>query len=173
MLSFINLLSPYYMYIKFAHVIFVMMWAWSAVQAFTHYLIPAFSAWRQRPDDENAIKRRNWAIERFDDGVLFEHIAFPIVIITGLLLYVLGGWSTSANWLLLKLAIIVVLMIPIEIADYYLAHFGGNKARIRIAGDMQRYENMIQWHWLFFLITTPIIMLFATTIIFLAVVKPF
>lgn len=63
--------------------------------------------------------------------------------------------------------------MPVEIIDYYLSHFGGNKAKIRKSGDMERYEHMIRVHWKFFLITTPLVAIFSPTMTFLAIVKPF
>jgi hypothetical protein len=168
-----ELLVPYYVFIKFIHVLFVMMWAWSAMLAFSNYLVPAFRGWRLNPGDEQRLKMRNWAMERFDEGVIYEHVAFTVVLITGSLLYICGSWSTAANWLLLKLSIVVVIMIPIEIFDCYISHFGGNKARIRQAGNSASYETMVHRHWWFLLITTPVIAVFVMTMLFLALVKPF
>ena len=165
--------GPYYIYIKFVHVLFVMIWSWSTVVGYAYYLVPVFKAWRRNMNDPELIALRNWSMERFDQGVIYEHVAFPMILITGPILYVLAGWSTSANWLLLKIILVCLIAIPIEVADYYLSHFGGNKRRIRDTGDMQRYEKLIRQHWMFFLITSPAIMVTAVCIIFLAITKPF
>lgn len=166
-------LAPYYLYIKFFHVANVMAWALSTSHAFMFYLVPVFQQWRRHPSDPERIRMRNWAMERFDDGVIIEHVAFPLVLLSGLAMLATGGWTADSGWLVLKLCIVIALMIPIEICDYYLSHFGGNKAGLRQRGEHERYESMIQIHWLFFLITTPLVGIFVTLIVFLAIVKPF
>lgn len=166
-------LAPYYLDIKFVHLLAVMVWVWSTALGYAYFLVPIFKAWRRNPDDQEIIELRNWAIERFDHGVIYEHIAFPIILLTGPLLYIVGGWSTNSNWILLKILIVCFVMIPIEVMDYYLSHFGGNKERIRASGDMEKYDRHVNYHWMFFLISSPPIMVFSVIVIFLAVAKPF
>jgi uncharacterized membrane protein len=166
-------LGPYYMYIKFIHVIFAMMWVFSTAVAYAYFLLPVMKAWRRNPQDGEIIVMRDWVMERFDEGVIYEHVAFPMVLVTGPLLYVVGGWNTGVGWLDLKLLILIGLFIPIEIADYYLSHFGGNKRKIRDSGDMEKYERLIHTHWWFFLVTTPAVMIYGVLMVFLAVTKPF
>ncbi|MGI9292720.1 MAG: hypothetical protein ACR2PS_01950 [Pseudomonadales bacterium] len=174
MIEFIqSTLGPYYIYIKFVHVLFVMMWVFSTSAAYAFYLLPVFKAWRRNPEDGETIALRNWIMERFDEGATYEHIAFPIVLITGPLLYIVGGWNTSAAWLDLKLLILIGLFIPVEIMDYYMSHFAGNKRKIRDTGDMEKYERYIHKHWWFFLVTTPAVMIYGVLMVFLAVTKPF
>ena len=79
--------APYYLYIKFVHVFFVMIWAWSTAVAYGWYVKGAFLNWVDNPEDTEIIKRRNYAIEQFDRGVILEHIAFPIILVTGPLLF--------------------------------------------------------------------------------------
>lgn len=166
-----EILAPWYLYIKFVHVIFVMIWVWSTAHAYAYYVVPVFKAWRRNPDDEEVIKLRDWVIERFDHGVIFEHIAYPIILVTGPLLYIAGSWSTGVDWLLLKICLVVLITLPIEILDYHLSHFGGNKARIRATGDMKRYESAVHLHWYFLLYSSPVIMSSAMLIVFLAITK--
>ena len=165
-------LAPYYLEIKFVHLLFVAMWVFSTMVAYSTYVLPVFKAWRRNPDDQEIIRLRNWVMERFDEGAKFEHIAFPMILITGPLLYIITGWNTGSGWLMLKLLIVVGLFIPIEICDYYLSHFGGNKRKIRDTGDMVKYERYVHKHWWFFLISTPPVMVFGVLVIFLAVTKP-
>ncbi|MCC5867025.1 MAG: hypothetical protein JJU27_00825 [Gammaproteobacteria bacterium] len=167
-----DLLAPFYLQLKFIHLLAVMVWVWSTSVAYAYYLVPVFKAWRRNPGDEGVIELRNWVMERFDHGASYEHIAFPIVLLTGPLLYIAGGWSTSAAWLTLKILIIVGVFLPIEICDYYISHLGGNKRRIRETGDMVRYEQAIHRHWWFFLVTSGPVMVFAMAVIYLAVTKP-
>lgn len=168
-----QLLLPYYLEIKFVHLFFVMMWSWSTAVAYTWFVKSAFLRWERNPDDPKAKERRDWTLEQFDKGVVMEHIAFPMILLTGPLLYWLGGWQLSAHWLALKLILITVIFLPMEAIDYWVSHFGGNKTKLRKAGDQQRFEAIVQWHWKFLKTSTPIVGLFIPAIIFLAVVKPF
>jgi hypothetical protein len=164
--------SSYYLYIKFVHVFFVMMWSWSTAVAYGWYVKGAFLSWEINPDDPKSIARRNWAIEQFDKGVVLEHIAFPIILVTGPLLWIIGGWNHENPWFLLKILVVVFIFAPIEIVDYYLSHFGGNKYKLRMRGESVKYERAIRQHWLFLRITTPLIIVFMPMAIFLAIVKP-
>ena len=165
-------LGPYYLQIKFVHVLFVSTWMFSASVAYAYFLVPVFRAWRRNPGDLEIIAARNWVMERFDEGVIYEHVAFPMVLISGPLLYIVGGWNTSAAWLNLKLLIVVGLFIPMELADYYMSHFAGNKRKIRNSGDMEKYELFIQKHWWFFLVTTPAVMIYGVLMFYIAIAKP-
>ena len=165
-------LLPWYTLIKFIHVFFVMIWAWSTAVAYVWYVKGAFLRWEKYPDDPEVVKRRNWAIEQFDKGVVMEHVAFPIILITGPLLYVIGPWNLDFTWLLLKLGIVVFIFVPLEAVDYWLSHFGGNKLKLKQKQQWEQYEIAIQQHWKFLKASTPIIMLFVPTVIFLAIVKP-
>ncbi len=173
MLEFLRLtLTPYYLYIKFVHVLFATMWIWSASTAYAYYLLPVMKAWRRNPEDPEIIPVRNWAMERFDEVVIYEHVAFPIVLITGPLLYIAAGWNAGAAWLDLKLLIVFGVFVPIEVMDYYLSHFGGNKHKLRASGDTVAYERAVHRHWWFFLVTTPAVMIYGTLVVLLAIAKP-
>lgn len=174
MIEFIReVLGPYYLQIKFVHVVFVAMWVFSTSVAYAFYLLPIFKAWRRNPGDPEIVAARNWAMERFDDGASYEHIAFPMVLLTGPLLYILGGWNSSMGWMDLKLLIVIGLFIPIEILDFHMSHFGGNKRKIRDSGDMKKYERYIQRHWWFFLVTSPTMVIYGVLVMYLAITKPF
>ena len=135
---------------------------------------PAFRAWFKNPDNAHCIATRNDAMERFDHGVQLEHWAFPLVLMTGVLLVWLAGWQLEeVSWLSAKLALILLVFIPMEVFDYYISHFGGNKARIRARGDSERYEKMTLLHWNFFRITVPLVVTLIPLTFYLAVTKPF
>ena len=94
MISFLQeILGPYYFYVLFVHLIFVMIWMWSTAVGFAFYLVPVFKAWRRNPEDRQVLTLRNWVMERFDHGVIYEHIAFPMIMLTGPLLWIIGGWK--------------------------------------------------------------------------------
>ncbi len=105
-------LGSHYLYIKFVHVFAVMIWAWSTAVAYGWYVKGAFLRWSAEPDDPELIRRRNYAIEQFDRGVILEHVAFPVIIVTGPLLYLVAGWPADAPWLLLKLLVVVFVVMP-------------------------------------------------------------
>ncbi|CAA0102757.1 Uncharacterised protein [Halioglobus japonicus] len=166
-------LAPYYLQIKFVHILCSMMWLWSTSVAFLYFVVPVMQHWRRSPQDADLIALRNWVLERFDQGVVLEHVAFPLVIISGVLMLCAGGWTTASNWLVLKLAIVCAIVLPIEILDYHLSHFSGNKRFKRDKGDEVGYEKAIDFHWKFLLLSTPPMIVFGISILYLAVVKPF
>lgn len=171
-------LGGHYLQIKFVHIVFAMIWLWSTAVAYLNYLLPVMRAWQANPHDQNTISQRNWVMERFDDGVVLEHIAFPALLLSGLTLLMISGWGPQSYWLALKLTIITLVFLPIECCDYWLSHFGGNKKKIRdaeadIDGTVSlRYEKAIHYHWWFLIVTTPIIVTSGLTVVYLAVVKP-
>lgn len=168
-----SILAPWYLQLKFLHLLFVGVWMFSTSVAYVYYLLPVMKAWRRHPEDREILSLRNWVMERFDEGAIYEHVAFPMILITGPLLYIAGGWHTGVGWLNLKLLIVIGLFLPMEMFDYYLSHFGGNKRKIREAGGVLSYEQHIHWHWMFFLVSTPAVMVYGILVLFLAITKPF
>ncbi|MBV1934142.1 MAG: hypothetical protein KUG59_05605 [Parvibaculaceae bacterium] len=168
----LELIAPYYMYIKLLHLLAVMVWLFSTAVGYQNYVVPAFKTWAATPDDEQAIAMRNLAIERFDDGVILEHCAFPIIMVTGPILWLLSGYGAESDWFVLKMLIVFGIFLPIEFADYHLSHFRGNKRRHRLAGDMEEYERNIQLHWRFLVSVTWPIVFFGMSVVALAVLKP-
>ena len=140
--------------------------------AYNWYVKVAFLRWEKNPDDPIAVRRRNHAIEQFDKGVILEHVAFPIIVITGPLLWIITGWSLDTPWFLLKILVVVFIFVPMEVFDYHLSHFGGNKHKLRMRGESEKYELAIRQHWWFLKISTPLIVIFMPVAIFLAIVKP-
>ncbi|MEX6724279.1 hypothetical protein [Parapedomonas caeni] len=168
-----DFLSGHYLDLKFVHLTAVMVWVWSTSVAYAFYLVPVFKAWRRHPEDAEILRMRNWVMERFDQGAIYEHVSLPIILITGPLLYWVGGFTADTGWLMLKLLIVVGIFLPIEIADYHLAHLGRAKWRFRKTADWQGYERAVHWHWWFLLITSPLVVVFAVFVLFLAITKPF
>jgi uncharacterized membrane protein len=168
------LLAPYYLWIKALHVLAAMVWAGSTAVAYAFYLKPAFLRVQRRPDDAAARAERDRLMERFDRGVVLEHLAFPVLVLTALVLLWLAHVDLMrVSWATVKLGLGALVFLPMEIADVYLSHLGGNKAAIRASGDRARYERFMDLHWLFFRITEPIIVIFVPIAVFLAVAKPF
>jgi len=104
---------------------------------------------------------------------------FSVVIgfmhISGVLLFIAGGWGPEAGWLMMKLALVIVITVPMEAVDYHISHFNGNKRYLRekSGGDWGVYESALHRHWWFFLVTMPIIGLLIVSILILAFLKPF
>ena len=165
-------LAPWYLQIKFLHIIFMATWVMSTSVAYTWYAQAAWLAWQRNPNDPEIKRRRDWAFEQFDKGASLEHIAFPLLLLTGLLMYWLAGWNLDMHWLAAKLTIVVLIFLPMEIFDYWLSHFGGSKRQYRLKGDSERYESLMSLHWWFFRVTTPLVIVFIPLIIYLAVTKP-
>ncbi|MZR63304.1 hypothetical protein [Alcanivorax sp. DP30] len=166
------LLQPWYLQIKFVHLLFVMIWSFSTAAAYSWYVKSAWVAWQHNKEDPHRLERRNWTMEQFDKGAALEHIAFPIVLITGGLMVWLAGWGMNSHWLMIKLALVALVFGPIEVFDYWISHMGGSKKQWRLKGDMKRYETLMQWHWRFFQISTPLVVIVIPAIIYLAVTKP-
>lgn len=166
-------LAPAYLYIKFVHVFFVMIWGWSTAVAYSWYVKGAFLRWEKQPTDPIILQRRNWAIEQFDKGAVLEHVAFPVILLTGPLLYFIGPWNLQFHWLVAKLLVVALIFVPMEICDYWLSHFGGNKEKLRKKNLPEKHEWAIRTHWQFLKITTPVISFFMPLVIFLAITKPF
>jgi uncharacterized membrane protein len=165
-------LAPYYFYIKFFHLFFVMMWAMSALGAYLCYLRPTIYALQADPGDKKLEERLVWAYEQFDKTVVFEHIAFPIVLISGLLMFLATGWSLETPWMLIKLLIVVLVFVPLEIADTWIAHVWGPRVSRERQMDPEAWNEMRASHWKFLRRTAPIIRYTVPIVIFLAVVKP-
>lgn len=166
-------LLPYYLQIKFIHVLFMAVWFMSTAVAYTWFVQVAFFQADKHPDNAEYQRRKAWALEQFDKGVVLEHVAFPVLLITGPLLWWLSSWPIEWNWLGVKLLIIIGIFIPIEIFDYWVSHFGGNKSYLKKLGDQERYDKVVRWHWWFLRKSIPFVIVFIPAIIYLAIVKPF
>ena len=167
-------IGPWYGYIKAIHVLAAALWSFSTAVAWVHYLKPALLAARRAPDDESARIRRNEFMERFDRGAAVEHGALAVLVTTALLLLWIGQVDlTRWSFVAAKFWLGVAVIVPMEAIDLYLSHGGGNKERIRATGDDAHYERMLEWHWRFFRVTEPIVVVLVPTFFVLAIAKPF
>ena len=167
-------LGPWHPWIKAVHVLSAAIWSFSTAVAWAYYLKPALFSARKHPDDAERRARRDDMMDRFDRGAILEHVAFVFLVVTALLMLWLGRVDlTRWSYLTFKVAVGVLIILPMEIWDIYLAHLGGNKARVRATGDMERHERMMEWHWRFLRITEPIVVLLVPTMFLVAIAKPF
>ena len=165
-------LAPYYLYFKFFHVFFVLMWSMSAVGAYIFYLRATIYEFQKDPENRELEKRLVWAYEQFDKTVILEHIAFPIVLITGLLMYFAAGWTLESPWMLIKLAIVFGFFLPLEILDVWISHVLGPRISRNRDSDPNSWDEGRALHWKFLKVSAPMIRITVPTVIFLAVVKP-
>jgi len=167
-------IGPGYLYIKALHVLSAAIWSFSTTVAFSFYLKPALRAASRHPDDPALRARRDEFMRRFDKGASLEHIAFVILVITAALMLWIGRvdlmrWSFISA--MLWLGILVIL--PMEAFDIYLSHLGGNKKRLHLAGDRERYERAMDWHWKFLRVTEPLVIVLVPAMFVIAIAKPF
>ncbi len=167
-------IGPFYLYIKALHVIAAAIWGFSTAVAWTYYLKPALRSARAHPDDPVRIARRDDLMDRFDRGAAFEHVAFVVLVVTALaMIWISRVDLTTWSYVTAKLWIGVVVIVPMEALDVYLAHLGGNKARLRAAGDHARHERMMALHWRFLRVTEAIVVILVPAMFVIAVAKPF
>lgn len=167
-----ELLAPYYFYFKFFHVFFVLMWTMSAVGAYIFYLRATIYEFQERPEDKELERRLVWAYEQFDKTVILEHIAFPIVLLTGLLMFFGSVWSLEHHWMLVKLAIVFGFFVPLEIYDIWISHVLGPRISKNKNADPGAWDEGRALHWKFLKGSSPWIRITVPTVVFLAVVKP-
>jgi len=167
-------LAAYYAHIKWLHVVSVAIWSFSTAVAYAWYLKPVLVASYRNPDDAGLKARRDDWMDRFDRGAQMEHYALIVMVATAfLMLWIaqidLMRWSffTAMLW------IGILVILPMEAIDVWLAHLGGNKERVRATGDTERHERVMDLHWRFLRITEPIVIVLIPTMFYLAVVKPF
>ncbi len=167
-------IGPWYPYIKALHVVSVAIWSFSTMVAWAFYLKPALVSARRHPDDPARRARRDDRMDRFDRGAAIEHVAFPVMVITALVMLWMNRVDLARwSFLTAKILVGVLIIVPMEAADIYLSHLGGNKARVRATGDDARYEQVMEWHWWFLRITEPLVLILIPTMFVIAIAKPF
>ena len=118
-------LMVYYPYIKFIHLFSMMIWGMSAVGAYVYYFRSTLFEVKKDPQNIELQRRLIWVYEQFDKTVVLEHIVFSLALITGLLMFVMAGWTTDNSWMLVKLVIVVGFFIPLEVLDVWISHVLG------------------------------------------------
>ena len=120
-------LMVYYPYIKFIHLFSMMIWGMSAVGAYVYYFRSTLFEVKKDPQNIELQRRLIWVYEQFDKTVVLEHIVFSLALITGLLMFVMAGWTTDNSWILVNLVIVVGFFIPLEVLDVWISHVLGPK----------------------------------------------
>lgn len=166
--------GAWYPYLKALHVISAAIWSFSTAVAWAFYLKPALVAARRHPKDETLCRRRDDLMARFDSGASFEHVAFVLLVVTALLMLWINQIDpTRMNFITVKLWIGVAIIVPMEAVDIWLSHLGGSKRHLKSQGDSERYEQVMEWHWRFFRVTEPLVVVLVPAMFVIAVAKPF
>ena len=165
-------LMVYYPYIKFIHLFSVMIWSMSAVGAYVYYFRTTLFAVKKDPQNMELQRRLIWAYEQFDKTVVLEHIAFPMLLITGLLMFLMAGWTTDSSWMLVKLVIVIGFFVPLELLDVWISHVLGPRISKNRENDVNGWNKGRALHWRFLKTVSPWVAVSIPLVIFLAVVKP-
>jgi uncharacterized membrane protein len=142
------------------------------------WLGPAFGAWlilRAVENNETGINAVTAKVSRvFFLIIALEHVAFGVLLATGLILGFHYGWA-GTDWFKQKLFIVLVLIVPLELVDIALGNWlAANAAKKRYAGQpLQRLDRLALdvYHGVFTKIALVIIPLSVMTVMFLAISK--
>ena len=106
-----------------------------------------------------------------------EHLGFFTLLASGIaLLAMLGHGALQATWLQLKLAIVILVILPIEIPDLWYSHrglpriFALRRPDAPYSADEQRVLD--SYHRRFVPIFLPILLLAVVVVMWLAIAKP-
>jgi uncharacterized membrane protein len=106
-------LMVYYPSIKSIHLFSMMIWGMSALGAYVYYFRSTLFEVKKDPQNIELQRRLIWVYEQFDKTVVLEHIVFSLALITGVLMFVMAGWTTDNSLMLVKLVIVVGFFIPL------------------------------------------------------------
>lgn len=159
-------------YVKFVHVIFAFLWGLAVPPAFTIYVRRAMNDYNADPTNAELERRMWWAWDQADKLIVLEHIAWPVLLITGPLLFLASGWTLSHPWIILKLSIIIIIYIPLEAYDIWFSHYYSAYAEARKNENPEGYKKMRADQVRFFRIVSPIVRTTIPLLWFLAIVKP-
>jgi hypothetical protein len=158
--------------IRTIHVLAATLWAFTTIAPMRFYVRPTLQAYSRNPDDPELRRRRDWVLEQFDKVVILEHVAFLIILITGPLLFLTGVVSLHDRWFLVKMAIVIVVFIPLEIYDVWLSHVAAPRATRRKQENPKAYDLFRRRYVGFLRGVTPLILMTVPTVLILALAKP-
>ncbi len=161
-----------FLYIKFIHVFFAFLWGMAVPPAFAVYVARAMKDSNADPENGELERRMWWSWDQIDKLIILEHIAWPILLITGPMMFLASGWSLTDPWIVMKLSLIIVIYIPLEAYDIWFSHYYAARAEARKLEDPEGYKKMRADQLKFFKIVSPTIRITLPMIWFLAIVKP-
>jgi len=167
-----DIFIDYFLYIKFIHIFFAFLWVLIVPPATSVFLKSAMMDQLADPDNEELNRRVWWVWDQLDKLIILEHIAWPVLIITGPILLACTGWPVDTPWLAAKLAIIIVIYVPMEIYDIWFSHFYCPRAQANRASDPEGYKRMREEQLSFFRKVSLLVRITIPLLWFLAIVKP-
>jgi len=167
-----NFSIDYFPYIKFVHVFFAFLWGLSVPPAYSVFVKNAIRAARANPGDEELQRREYWAWDQLDKLIVVEHIAWPVLIITGPILFLGSGWQLTDTWLMLKLLIIVIVYVPLEAHDIWFTHVYAARAEANKEADPEGYRIARERQLAYFRFISLTVRVTIPVLYFLAIVKP-
>ena len=105
-------MTTFYDITNLIHLLMVIMWIGPPLGAY-YVLVQAYR------DGEK--ERIVWAERCCERVLVAEHIAFALLLVTGILMMWLGPWSLATSWLKTKLLLVVGIVV-FEVFDIWLAH---------------------------------------------------
>ncbi|MDP6376155.1 MAG: hypothetical protein QF921_12960 [Pseudomonadales bacterium] len=161
-----------FLYIKFIHVFFAFLWGLAVPPAYTVYVRRAINDYQGEPSNAELERRMWWSWDQVDKLIILEHIAWPVLIITGPLMFLASGWTLESTWIMLKLSIIVIIYVPLEAYDIWFSHYYSARAEARKEEDPEGYKKMRGDQLKFFRFVSPVVRITIPLLWFLAIVKP-
>ena len=95
-----------------------------------------------------------------------------MLLITGLLMFLMAGWTTDSSWMLVKLVIVIGFFVPLELLDVWISHVLGPRISKNRENDVNGWNKGRALHWRFLKTVSPWVAVSIPLVIFLAVVKP-
>ena len=164
-------LASHYGLIKFIHLSAVMVWSSSALGGF-YYVLVASWEYRRNRDDEELARRYEWTRWHFNFVVIAEHVAFLVLLPTGLMLAAMFNWNQELPWLYLKIWVVLYVFIPMELMDMALSHFFVPRAMLQRQSHPARYRRVMKFHDRFLFVSSLIVAITIPWVVYLATAKP-
>lgn len=128
----------WYPILKFVHIAAAVLWSGSAIGAFWFVLVSRRDT-AANPDDPELVRRDLWVRAMFSQVVIVEHVAFVVLLPTGWWLMSTVGYL-ALPWMKLKLALVLAIMVPLELADIWLSHRLVPRALARTAPTREAFS---------------------------------
>ena len=166
-------LAEWYLHLKLLHITAAIVWGAVAVGAWWFVLV---SWWQRRaaPDDPELERRDDWVRYHFLVVVIAEHLAFLLLIPSGVLLALALGMdmANTPPWLRWKAGIALVVFVPMEVVDVWLSHWLLPRRMRDKDAAPAAYRQAVRWHEAFLWCGTVVIGVGLPAVLYLAVFKP-
>ncbi len=169
-------LAPHRSLLLFVHLCAAIGWIGPAMGASWLVHVSAHQT-RRHPDDAEAMRRDAWVRRYFNQVVALEHVAFAVLLVTGLMLGEAESWLRGGQaWLRWKVALMMLVFVPMEIIDLaltaWLQHADRRRASLPEGERGANAARAARWQDLFLRATIPPVTIGIPLTLYLAVVKP-